>query len=80
MSFLDKMKIALGTVKDVAEGAIKGEEITVSEEEKQKRLDICLGCPFYVKDFAGLARCNECGCFMNLKTALSKAKCPIGKW
>lgn len=79
-SFLEKAKIALGTAKDVIEGAVKGEEIVVTAEEKEKRLAICKGCPHYLVDITGQPRCNECKCFMNLKAALNKAKCPIGRW
>ena len=25
-------------------------------------------------------KCKECGCFMNRKTWLKDASCPIGKW
>ena len=39
------------------------------------RLSICKECPF----FTG-ARCKKCGCFMNLKTTLLEAKCPVDKW
>ena len=43
----------------------------------QYRLDICYDCPFFNKRSI---RCRKCGCFMNLKTTLKQAKCPIGKW
>jgi hypothetical protein len=49
----------------------------LSEEVAQKRLDICLGCDRLIKI---TNQCKECGCFMNLKTKLPNAFCPIGKW
>lgn len=49
-----------------------------TEEELQAaRMEICKQCPFLSK--AG-NRCKQCGCFMDLKTTLKRAKCPIGKW
>ena len=47
----------------------------VSEEEKTKRLDICKSCPEYK-----MGICKKCGCIMELKTTLSEAYCPLGKW
>jgi hypothetical protein len=40
------------------------------------RLQICLGCEHLQKH----TRCDKCGCFMKVKTKLTYAKCPIGKW
>jgi hypothetical protein len=48
-----------------------------NEDMIKDRLDICNSCPRLNKR---LMKCRECGCFMNLKTTLSKAKCPLGKW
>jgi hypothetical protein len=49
----------------------------VSDEIKAERLSFCEGCEF----FLGLSRnCRHCGCFMDLKTALPHASCPVGKW
>tara|TARA_R110002051_G_scaffold63610_1_gene115802 strand:- start:954 stop:1145 length:192 start_codon:yes stop_codon:yes gene_type:complete len=47
-----------------------------SETTSGGRFDICKKCPFLTKR----NRCKKCGCFMKLKTKLSLAKCPIGKW
>lgn len=41
----------------------------------KERLDICKGCPKLKANV-----CQECGCFMPLKTKLKHAECPIGKW
>ena len=41
------------------------------------RMDICRGCP----ELLGLThQCKKCGCFMDIKTQLEAAKCPLGKW
>jgi hypothetical protein len=47
------------------------------KKEYQKRLDICLGCDRLIKS---TKQCRECGCFMNIKTQLPHASCPLGKW
>ena len=41
------------------------------------RQDKCNDCEHYVKS---TGRCRKCGCFMKLKTRMSMASCPIGKW
>jgi len=42
-----------------------------------ERMDICNSCPFLSKT---TKQCDKCHCFMPLKTTLSIAECPIGKW
>lgn len=42
-----------------------------------KRFDICKQCPELIKL---TNQCKECGCFMNAKTKLAGAVCPLGKW
>lgn len=49
----------------------------VTEEIQKLRMDICKSCEFLIKS---TNQCKKCGCFMHLKTQLSKAECPIGKW
>lgn len=49
----------------------------IEKSESDKRMNICLGCEHLIK----LTRqCEECGCFMNLKTKLKDARCPVEKW
>ena len=49
----------------------------VLENTQNERLKICETCPKFIK----LTKtCKECGCFMVLKTKLSEASCPLGKW
>lgn len=53
------------------------EQFYINKELKSKeRLDICLSCP----EIRTLNRCNQCGCFMNIKTRIYNSKCPLGKW
>ena len=46
-------------------------------EIAQERLDICKSCEYLFKK---TNTCKKCGCFMEAKTKLKKAECPIGKW
>lgn len=43
----------------------------------EERLDICNQCDDFDQTSS---RCTRCGCFMNYKTLLHYAQCPIGKW
>ena len=46
-------------------------------EVAEERYAICKSCEHFIK----LSKqCKKCGCFMNLKTKLEEATCPIGKW
>lgn len=44
---------------------------------RNERFDTCKGCD---RLFKPTRTCRECGCFMALKTWLSDATCPVGKW
>ena len=46
-------------------------------EDVDSRLSICKSCEHFIKLSN---QCKKCGCFMNLKTKLADATCPIGKW
>jgi hypothetical protein len=41
-----------------------------------QRMEICKQCE-HLKSFN---RCDKCGCFMDGKTHVLDAECPIGKW
>jgi hypothetical protein len=46
-------------------------------ELAEQRFSVCQGCPEF---FKLSSQCKKCGCFMNVKTKLEMAKCPLGKW
>jgi hypothetical protein len=48
-----------------------------TDEKALYRLEICKLCPELI---SLTNQCKKCGCFMNLKTKLEKATCPLGKW
>jgi hypothetical protein len=42
-----------------------------------ERMNICRSCEHLVKL---TTQCKKCGCFMQAKTKLKNAACPLGKW
>jgi hypothetical protein len=48
-----------------------------TDDVARSRYQICLGCPELT---ATTKQCKQCGCFMNAKTKLRDAQCPLGKW
>lgn len=48
-----------------------------NEDLSNFRMDICVQCDRLI---TLTKQCRECGCFMNMKTKLLGAKCPLGKW
>jgi len=67
--------------------AVINQEPPVSDEEEANRLSICAGCEFYTPNIPEMSeaeqkqnRCIKCGCFMNFKSKLRSAHCPVGKW
>ena len=49
----------------------------VEEQVAQNRLDICRSCEHFFKI---TGQCKKCKCIMGIKTKLSNAVCPVGKW
>lgn len=49
----------------------------VGTQIHEERMSICNNCPEFI---ALTTQCKECGCFMNLKTKLPNAYCPLNKW
>lgn len=48
-----------------------------TDEVQEQRHLVCKSCPELIKL---TKQCKKCGCFMDIKTKLMAAKCPIGKW
>jgi len=57
---------------------IESEELFLANKEtrSEQRMTICRECP----ELGALNRCRQCGCFMNIKTRIYSASCPLGKW
>mgnify|MGYP003352647571 CR=1 FL=1 len=48
-----------------------------SFELSAKRLGICNTCDQYDTKWK---KCNKCGCFMEFKSLIRFAECPLNKW
>ena len=68
---------AAKAVGSVVASTIRGEPITVPQEEQDRRLSICHICEFWDPT---QSRCSKCGCFGQWKTWLASQRCPISKW
>jgi hypothetical protein len=52
------------------------EKDRLPELNRNQRMDICGSC----EKLSVLKFCKECHCLMPVKTYLSFAECPLGKW
>ena len=65
---------------------IKGSQVITSQEEAERRWEICKSCPELLYDETNPdtgkkdGRCPLCGCFMNVKVHYAVAECPIDRW
>ena len=65
---------------------IKGSQVITTQEEAERRWEICKQCPHLLYDQVNPdtnkkdGRCTQCGCFMNVKVHYAVAECPIDKW
>lgn len=70
-------KNAVVAAGSVVASIVRGEPVTVPQEEQDRRLTICHACEFWD---AKQGRCSKCGCFGAWKTWLASQQCPIAKW
>ncbi len=70
---------AAKAVGSVVASAVRGEPVTVPQEEQDRRLAICHACEFWDP---AQSRCSKCGCFGQWKTWLASQRCPLNppKW
>ena len=65
---------------------VKGAQVITTQEEAERRWEICKGCPYLKYDETNPdtnkkdGRCSHCACFMNVKVHYAVAECPIEKW
>ena len=53
---------------------------TPSEEEYQRRAELCNGCKFWnANEWLNVGRCMKCGC-SGVKRYMATATCPLGIW
>jgi hypothetical protein len=76
-SLLRQAANAAQAVGSVVASAVRGEPVSVPQEEQDRRLALCHACEFWDSK---QGRCSKCGCFGAWKTWLTSQRCPIGKW
>lgn len=64
-------------LKELTLDALKLNVKVAPVELSEARYAVCLVCPSLGKD---TKKCGQCGCFMPVKTKLTKATCPAKKW
>jgi hypothetical protein len=52
-------------------------KLRVEEAMQKERMSICSTCPQLIQL---TKQCKKCGCFMEAKTKLADATCPLHKW
>lgn len=50
-------------------------EIKTSETLYEERLKICRECDLLLQ-----AMCRKCGCYVELRAAVSSNRCPVSRW
>ena len=64
-------------LKEMTIDALTGNLQVAPEELSKARFAICEQCPFLNTT---TKKCQRCGCYMPVKTKLTKATCPVKKW
>ena len=76
-SAAEQAKNIVNLVQDAISDVLKGNQLFASEEEQNRRMEICKACDQFSKEDI---RCRKCGCFLQQKTSLTASKCPLNKW
>jgi hypothetical protein len=76
-SYADMLSNLGGSVIRNLKGALRGDKLRLTKNEKDKRLAICKGCEHY---HTPQDRCKLCGCKVAVKAHLKLESCPVGKW
>ena len=71
------LKLALNFTSHLLNHVVGGMK-NVSQEEMDRRIDICKGCEFFTD--GDRPKCSKCGCHLNIKARWESAHCPIDKW
>lgn len=76
-TYTDKAKTFGSAIFKTGVNMLKGSNILVTQEEKERRLAICSGCDYFNhRNFT----CLRCGCRLKYKSVLRNSSCPIKKW
>lgn len=61
--------------KELIEEQLMLETDIASDDTKEKRLAICMDCPFLANQ-----TCTKCGCYALFRASLRSKQCPVNKW
>lgn len=75
--FFQQIKNLSDLAAKVAQDFSEGKEIVAIEELQKQRMETCNSCDKYNSEEK---RCTLCGCYMEYKTKIASATCPIMKW
>ena len=73
----EQAKNIVNLVQDAISDVLKGNQLFASEEEQNRRMEICKACDQFSQEDI---RCRKCGCYLQQKTSLTASKCPLNKW
>lgn len=73
----EKIILFFETWKAIFSGFLFNGEIFSGVRASRERQKICNKCPYRDVDYNV---CNECGCFISIKSKFKNATCPKGKW
>ncbi len=66
---------------DFAKELLTGSLQQVDETTWKQRAELCMNCEHRIKTpLTKLGNCGKCGCFLDIKTTLKNASCPLNKW
>lgn len=76
-SLAQEAKNIISSAKRVAQNISSGQQVLATNEEYNRRNNICQTCPLYdLKQ----NRCSKCGCYLKAKLRLATEHCPLNKW
>ena len=68
---------ALSQLRDIAIQIMQGKLVLAQDELAAERIKVCQTCSEFTK-FS--RQCRLCNCFMDMKTKILDASCPINHW
>ena len=67
----------MSRLQDIVADLLAGKVVLSEKELSDERMKVCHECPAYRKL---TVQCSLCNCFLELKTKILRASCPIEKW
>lgn len=76
-TFFDQIKNLSNLAAKIPRDLYQGKKVMVSDEEYDRRLDVCYLCEHYEENDK---RCKLCGCYVVAKAKFEVSSCPALKW